>query len=343
MAIGSTKSINQIVDLFRSISDRHLILQDFGNGPSYHIDGHTLDYPYLWTIIEDSTTVIKSDNGFKEIEFAITLRVADLINNVIDDTNLGEESFNGLDTTSDTQQIILDIIAEFSQDPYYRNNRVSIAGDVSITPFFDEMDGKENGWEASLEIRMPYTFTYCELPYDGSNTQGPTSPGYTPPTVVNIYNVDGTLVSNRILNGGGYNLSFNNIDEFSVSSSTFSITGNTDIMGDLNISDGRAVVYQTSGTISTSTYNLDWSLSNNFDYVLETSCTMSISNGIDGQTVVMAVTQDGLTGSNTLSITGVKWNEGTEPTLTTATSSTDVYTFVQINGSIYGSSIQNMF
>lgn len=105
---------------------------------------------------------------------------------------------------------------------------------------------------------------------------------------------------------------------------------------------GREILSQTVGSISTTGSTLDWSLSNNFDYTLTTGTTFTFTGDTDGQTIVMGLTQDGTGGHTVTWPAGVKWAAGgTEPTMTSASGSTDVYTLIKINGTVYGSYIQD--
>ena len=105
---------------------------------------------------------------------------------------------------------------------------------------------------------------------------------------------------------------------------------------------GREILSQTVGSINTTGSTLDWSLSNNFDYTLTTGTTFTFTGDTDGQTIVMGLTQDGTGGHTVTWPAGVKWAAGgTEPTMTSTSGSTDVYTLIKINGTVYGSYIQD--
>jgi hypothetical protein len=111
--------------------------------------------------------MVQSDTmgGFSYVDFELTLIVADKVNNTLNDADeLGEESNNGTEVSSDTLQIINDIIAEMSQAPYYVTNSIKLQGDVVTNPVFDEDDGRVNGWTADLTLRMPFHLTSCGSP-----------------------------------------------------------------------------------------------------------------------------------------------------------------------------------
>lgn len=105
---------------------------------------------------------------------------------------------------------------------------------------------------------------------------------------------------------------------------------------------GREILSETVATGSTSGLTVDWSLSNNFEYTITTDVTISFSNDSNGQTLVMAIKQDGTGGHTVTWPSSVQWAAGgTEPTQTTTADVADVYTLVKINGTVYGSYIQN--
>ncbi len=102
---------------------------------------------------------------------------------------------------------------------------------------------------------------------------------------------------------------------------------------------GREILNETVGTISTTASTIDWSLGNNYEYTLNTGTTISFSDDENGQIISVALIQDG-TGSHTVSWpASTKWKVA--PTMTSTSGSTDVYTLIKINGTIYGSYIQD--
>lgn len=90
----------------------------------------------------------------------------------------------------------------------------------------------------------------------------------------------------------------------------------------------------TTATVSTSTYNLDLSLTNVFDITLGNNVTFTFTNpptsGI-AQAATVILRQDG-TGSRTATFTNAKYSDGIAPTLSTGASQIDVLTFFTVNG-----------
>src|SRR5512135_822301 len=99
-------------------------------------------------------------------------------------------------------------------------------------------------------------------------------------------------------------------------------------------------------TISTQTLTesagattIDWSLGNLFKLTLNANLTISFSNAISGQTIVVILTN---TASNyTVTWPTIKWSGGTAPVMTGGAVS-DVYTILYDGSNYYGSYVQNM-
>jgi hypothetical protein len=84
---------------------------------------------------------------------------------------------------------------------------------------------------------------------------------------------------------------------------------------------------------------IDWSLSEKFYKTLSANTTFTFSNATDGQTIVVALTN---TASNyTVTWPTVAWTAATAPTQTTG-AKTDIYTFIKVGSTVYGSAVQNL-
>lgn len=91
----------------------------------------------------------------------------------------------------------------------------------------------------------------------------------------------------------------------------------------------------TVGTISTSTYNIDLSLSNYFDITLGTNVTITFTNPSAAGTttpVTLIVRQPIASPGKTLTVTGAKYTDGVAPILSTGSSQIDVLCFWSIDG-----------
>jgi hypothetical protein len=90
----------------------------------------------------------------------------------------------------------------------------------------------------------------------------------------------------------------------------------------------------TVGTVSTSTYNINLSLSNIFDITLGTNVTFTFTNAPSSgiaKNVTIILRQDG-SGNRTASFTNAKYTDGTAPILSTGANQIDVLTFFTVNG-----------
>jgi len=163
----ANKSINQLVKIIEDISVRHKQINSFGYGSTHEIGTvKEMVYPYLWCTLQSGGTVTTNDrNNLTEINLEFTLIVADILSDV-NSTERGQKSTNGLEISSDTNQILLDIISEINGHPYYTQNRISIKNDVSIDPTFDERDDNVNAWLANITISMPFDHSFCKNPID---------------------------------------------------------------------------------------------------------------------------------------------------------------------------------
>lgn len=166
--MANQTTLNELVAILENIKDRHFQLNDFGFGTTDEIgEARKMNYPYLWVTTTDGTTFVQGSQrgGFAYMDFELSIIVVDKVNNSLNiDDDLGEDSNNGLEVSSDTLQIINDILSEISTNPFYVRNRISIPNDVTADPVFDQDDGRVNGWIADITIRMPFQLKYCDTP-----------------------------------------------------------------------------------------------------------------------------------------------------------------------------------
>jgi len=98
------------------------------------------------------------------------------------------------------------------------------------------------------------------------------------------------------------------------------------------------VSYSLPASQAISAADIDWSAGYVFYKTLGANTVFTFSNTQDGKTLVVAITN---TAGNFTATwpAAVQWRFGSEPTLTLG-AFTDVFTFVNINGTIYGSAVQ---
>ena len=89
-----------------------------------------------------------------------------------------------------------------------------------------------------------------------------------------------------------------------------------------------------TATVSTSTYNVDLSLSNIFNLTFTSSSTISFTNlppnGIC-RNILLILKQDAA-GGRVVSFSNTKWTDGVAPALTTTTNAVDVVTILIFDG-----------
>jgi hypothetical protein len=154
---NNTLSLNQIVSIFQDLAIRHKMINDFGFGETYNIGAsRQMLFPYLWVRPED-TRIVRSANGYKERLQTFTLFVMDKI-------NMGDDNYQEL--LSDTHYILETIISEINQHLYYVEFNLSLDGDIIITPMVEETDDNVNGYGATITIKIPIRYTYCNSPIE---------------------------------------------------------------------------------------------------------------------------------------------------------------------------------
>lgn len=116
------------------------------------------------------------------------------------------------------------------------------------------------------------------------------------------------------------------------------LSGNNNFTGTANTFSGSVTSKVYNGTQqSIGASNIDWSTGTHFFKTIAANTVFTFSNSSDTETIVVAVTGDA---SHTVTWpVAVKWSGGTSPTQTL--SKTDIYTFLQVNGTVYGSAVQN--
>ncbi len=96
-------------------------------------------------------------------------------------------------------------------------------------------------------------------------------------------------------------------------------------------------IQKQGGSVAIALLSIDWSLGGTFSKTLAAGAnTFTFANATDGQVIVVVVTG----AASTLTWPTVKWAAGAAPTQTA--SGIDVYTFVKVGSTIYGSVVQAM-
>ena len=176
-------TIANIVSRFKALADADPRCNAFGAGPLYDIIDDIKYYPYLWIQNDVLHRINYTDiNKYRAIEYSFILRVGDKVN---DQPNVyqayGENSNNGLDISSDTFTILVDMINAISENSLGLFGDFTMLDDVEVEPFFHEDTGDVNGHMAQIRLRAPLE-NPCISPITDDLPVGPTpSPPPPPP------------------------------------------------------------------------------------------------------------------------------------------------------------------
>lgn len=182
-----------------------------------------------------------------------------------------------------------------------------------------------------VQVGTPTFWSFYRMPsYNTLGVKGGIS------IIPNASTGNNTISFHEVNGGSGTNaiiseLTVSSIDGMMTYNSSFSassITGNT------------IVVKQTDGGNANSAQTVDLSVCDQFTYTLTGNTIFTFSNNGNGKSWIVGVntnpTTSGYTGTFTATTASVKWAYGITPVMTTATGKTDIYSFVQMNGIIYG-------
>lgn len=163
--------INELMRRFKILSDNDPRINAFGVGPLYDILEDIKYYCYLWIKNDIPHDVVFTDgNKYRAVEYNFIIRVGDKINNQKNIYGaIGENSNNGIDASSDTFTILLDLINVISEDSLGLFSDVSLVNSISVEPFFHEDTGDVNGHEAQITLRTKIT-NPCDNPITDGNT-----------------------------------------------------------------------------------------------------------------------------------------------------------------------------
>ena len=154
-------SLNQIINLFQSFSERNFFIKDFGYGPTSDIGtSRQMNFPYMWLSLDQNSTIV-IQNKTAIPQYGITVLFMDKMNiqsNYLDIN--GVNSDNSQEVLSDMLQLLQDLITEIEVD--WGNYGLRIEGDVNCFPGVDETTDKVNGWVGQFTLRVKHS--NCILP-----------------------------------------------------------------------------------------------------------------------------------------------------------------------------------
>jgi hypothetical protein len=155
------KTFRGFVKDLKQIYEKHELINDFGFGfiedVTFKKEGEgAVKYPYLF-VIPDTSNVDE-----RELQYSMRLIMMDRVVNYTDE--------NLLDTMSDMNQILQDVIAQFKysfteQDGAY-TEIYDINTPVQLQPFADKFDDYVAGWFATITITLGQGLDRCDAPFD---------------------------------------------------------------------------------------------------------------------------------------------------------------------------------
>jgi hypothetical protein len=219
------QTVNQILSQFLDIASAHRQINSFGFGEiqDYATSG-TTNYPAMWVDIGDCSIGGNEDEQSLYTQQSYTVWIID---------RLQKGKGNLEDVFSDTQQIVLDVIAQLNKSGY------EFVVDIGnqLTPIFDKFhDDELAGFSFNLVIKQNYDRDRCAIPFAYQpipNTEQNPGSG----TTVNTTYVPSTRT--LTINGVEYDLSQNRTWTISTGSGT--------------VTSVSALTLGTSGTDLTST------------------------------------------------------------------------------------------
>ena len=154
---NNTLSVNSIISIFRDLSIRSEMVNDFGYGPTYNIGAsQPMKFPYIW-VEQGQAQVLKSLNGYKENIYTFQVYCMDKINK-------GDDNYDEI--ISDTKFILDSIISDMSQHQYYVDFNLSLYQDIVMDVVTEATDDNVNGWVATISLKNPVRYTPCNVPIE---------------------------------------------------------------------------------------------------------------------------------------------------------------------------------
>jgi hypothetical protein len=187
------------------------------------------------------------------------------------------------------------------------------------TTFFLSLDSSATLVQAFDNITV-YTYGGAGMKYAADYT-----PGFTNESLITKRYVDARIATATTT--GNY----------------LSLSGGT-VTGDTYVSAGVSALTYTvipfTGNTANSATTINTSISDNYTYSITSNTTFTLSNFTNGANKTIAVTQSTSSSGNTVAWTAgttvIKWPYGITPVQTTTTGATDLYHFVMLNNTLYG-------
>ena len=154
----------EIINRFRTITDNHLMLQDFGYGDLSDLkyvsqlgtDEERVGYPYLYLLPSSSTR-----NGVV-MNYSFNMIIMDMARP--EDGANTDKFDNYITIQSQCQQYIDDVLAQLYY--FYKDQpEITLTG-ITYTPFKEKYQDVVAGMTATITIQVPTPLNECIAPYD---------------------------------------------------------------------------------------------------------------------------------------------------------------------------------
>jgi len=148
-------TLNNIEALFESLATRHKQVNSFYNQEKFDITAvEEVLYP---TLVINATEIKlpKTPNGYSTKTFSIDLEVIDLVH---------KDEVNKQEVLSDCDQILNDIVIEFSTHPVYIDAGLDLIDDVTLEPLRNAYGDQISGWATNVTLEIPNKISFCGSP-----------------------------------------------------------------------------------------------------------------------------------------------------------------------------------
>lgn len=141
---------NQIITLFRSISNASKIIHEFGTGELWEIDGFIkpgIEYPLLWVV--PVGTIVNEQT----VNRTFTFLCMDVVST---------DKSNEQDVLSDTELALQDFVKVLRNE----SDEYTLIGNPNIIPFKEEFADWCAGWRVDFVIETNFNSTTCDATFN---------------------------------------------------------------------------------------------------------------------------------------------------------------------------------
>ena len=160
-ASTNMKNTEWFISILQDWANRSKDIQGrFNFGGNDEINSLMETFPYMYAEPGDITLINNGDgkSGYGTMEISFNITIADKLKSGKD---------NEIQTVSDSQEMMMGVIAEFSTHPYYNFNQIKVINDPVITTRFEQDDAIVSKVSTDITFSLPFKYQYCNQPVDG--------------------------------------------------------------------------------------------------------------------------------------------------------------------------------